>query len=429
MPDAGAIAVAGLTLRQVEANAREALRPFVRGKGFVLTLHRPRRFRAMVVGDVDRPGSVLLQAPVRASEAIAAAGGITWQGARRGIIVRRGADSLLVDLMRFERNGDEAANPFVFETDVIVVPTADRRVDVLGAVAHPGGYDWAPGDRVSLLLAAAGGTLAKAALDRITVGRETAPGRREEFVLDASDDRAIEPGDHLFVPERAHWGAGSSVTIEGEVVWPGPYSITDGADRLGALLSRAGGYTEWADSAAIRIERTSDAATRDSAFVRLARDQGSLVTESERDYLVSLTRERRAISVSAPAWAKAGLSVRDLPLLDGDRIIVPRRSLTVMVQGEVRAPGHVPFELGRSVGDYVAAAGGYTKNANKGRVRVTLASTGRPVGASDVDALHAGDIVWVPAKAPRSSWATLRDVLTTLAQVATIYLVIDQATK
>ena len=43
--------------------------------------------------------------------------------------------------------------------------------------------------------------------------------------------------------------------------------------------------------------------------------------------------------------------------------------------------------------------------------------------------IRSGDTVWVPAKAPRSSWAVLRDVITTTAQIATVYLVVHQATK
>jgi len=440
LPDAGSIAVAGLTLREMEARAREVLRPYIRGKGFVLILHRPRRFRAVVVGDVLRPGAVLVQAPVRASDAIEAAGGVGARGARRSIVILRGVDSLWVDLVRFERTGDLDANPLVFETDVILVPPSLQRVDVLGAVAHPGWYDLAPGDRASTLLAVAGGLLARAAGDRITLSRETAPGHREEIAVtppgaDGGGDAgnpALEPGDRLLVPEQAHWREGARVEIIGEVSLPGPYGIVDGVDRLGSLFPRAGGFTPWADSAAIRIERDSDAAVRDSAFLRLAREQGALVPADERDYVVALTRERAAISLSAGGGAKSGRpweAWKEIVLLDGDRVVVPRRSLTVMVQGEVKVPGHVPFELGRGVGDYVHAAGGYTGRANKGRVRVTLAATGRPVSDGDVRELHAGDIVWVPAREPRSAWSVAREILTTAAQAATIYLVVRQATK
>ncbi|HSQ60548.1 MAG TPA: SLBB domain-containing protein [Acidobacteriota bacterium] len=432
LPDVGPIPVAGLTLREVEARAREALRPYVRGKGFVLTLHRPRRFLAVVTGAVLRPGTVLVQAPVRASDAIEAAGGVVWPGARRGIAVRRGADTLWVDLDRFQQSGDLDANPLVFETDVIVVPAGSRKIEVRGAVGRPGEYDLAPGDRVESALAAAGGLLARAAADRITLSREPAPGRREEITVRLEADGAalpLQPGDRLFVPELGRYGAGASVVVEGEVAFPGPYSIVDGEDRLGDLLRRAGGLAEWADSAALRVERESNAAVRDSAFVRLAREQSGLVNENERDYLVTLTRENRAVSLSAEAWEESGRSIGDLTLRNGDRIVAPRRSRTVLVQGEVKAPGHVAYVPGRGVADYIADAGGYTGRASKGGVRITLAATGRQVEKGDVEALHEGDVVWVPARQRRSFWSSARDVLTTVAQVVTIYLVVREANR
>jgi hypothetical protein len=89
----------------------------------------------------------------------------------------------------------------------------------------------------------------------------------------------------------------------------------------------------------------------------------------------------------------------------------------------------VAFEEGRHVDDYVRAAGGYTNRADKGALRVTVARTGQQMKSKDAGAIRSGDTVWVPAKPPRSGWAVLRDVITTAAQVATVYLVIHQATK
>ena len=431
LPDVGAMPVAGLTLREFDTRAREALRPYVRGKGLVLVLNRPRRFRAVVVGEVERPGAVLVQAPVRASDVIEAAGGVNGRGARRGIVVRRGTDSLFVDLVRYERTGAEDANPLVFETDVVVVPVSSRRALVGGAVGRPGEYDVIAGDRASTLLAAAGGLLPRAAGDRATLSREDAPGHRSEMpVRFGADDPLVQAGDQIFVPERAHWNDGSSVQVYGEVALPGPYSVADGGDTVGQLVERAGGFTEWADRSAVRVERRSEAAVRDSAFLRLARDESGLVPTGERDYIVAVSRERNALSPGNVGGRDGGWTAFSaLPLLDGDHVIVPRRSLTVMVQGEVKAPGHVAYTPGRSVSDYVRAAGGYTGRANKGRARVTLAATGRPVNASDIETLQAGDIVWVPSKEPRSTWGAIRDVLTVASQIATVYLVVREATK
>jgi protein involved in polysaccharide export with SLBB domain len=438
LPDAGSLMVAGLTLREMDARAREALRPYIRGKGFILSLYRPRRFRAVVVGDVESPGAVLVQAPVRASDAIAAAGGVIPGGARRGIVLRRGADSLWVDLVRFERTGDLGANPLVFETDVIVVPPSTRRVDISGAVAHPGPYDLAPGDRFTSIVAAAGGALPRAALDAAELSRSPAPGAldRAPVHLGAAlaapggpDDPLLEEGDRLYVPEQAHWHESARVLVTGEVARPGFYSVQDGVDRVSTLFDRAGGFTEWADRAAIRIERDSDAAVRDSAFLRLAREEEAILSDVDRAYVVAVSRERHALSLGVGVFLQHGDARADVPLLDGDRIVVPRRSVTVMVQGEVMLPGHVPFERGRSVSDYVTMAGGYTSKADKRATRVTLGATGRAVSASDVDSLHAGDIVWVPTHGPRNGWSLMKDVLTVAVQVATVWLVVIEASR
>jgi hypothetical protein len=84
---------------------------------------------------------------------------------------------------------------------------------------------------------------------------------------------------------------------------------------------------------------------------------------------------------------------------------------------------------GKHADDYVKAAGGYTSRANRGRAQVTLALTGRQVGVKDAGPLRAGDVIWVPAKAEKSAWAGIREFLTTASQIATVYLVVREATK
>ncbi len=344
LPDVGPLSVAGLTLNELEARVRERMRPYVRGRGFVFSLYRPRRFRLYVTGEVERPGAVTLQAPVRASEAIEAAGGVAWSGAHRGIQIRRGTDTLRVDLVLASRGGDLATDPLVFESDVLFVPPLGRHVEVFGAVAHPGRYDFAAGDRMSTLVALAGGALPEAALTDATI---------ERF----------------------------------------------------------------------------DAASRDTAFLHLAERSPDLLSASDREYVVTASRERRAISANVGRLLARGDPLGDVPLHDGDRIVVPRRVPLVSVQGQVKAPGYVPYTPGRDVSDYVKEAGGYTSRAHRGRVSVTLAATGAQVSADEAGDLRPGDVVWVPTRPDRSTWSTVRDVLTTAAQVATVYLVVHQATK
>lgn len=437
LPDVGSLQVAGLTLEELEARVRDRMRPYVRGKGFSFSLYRPRRFRMYVTGEVERPGTVTLQAPVRASEAIEAAGGITAGGARRGIQVRRGAETIPVDLVLASRAGALSADPLVFESDVLFVPPAGRHVDVWGSVAHPGRYDFVPGDRLSAILALAGGPLPEAALADAVLDRFDAEGRSERTPapLDqaiaspgGAPDLPVQEGDRLYVPSRVRWMRGDAVFVLGEVARPGPYPIRAGVDRLRAVLDLAGGFTPEADSTATRVERPDDA-PRDSAFQSLAARNPDFLTPADRDFVVSSARERRAVSANVGAFLARGDPRGDVTLHDGDRIVVPRRVALVSVQGEVRAPGYVPYVSGRDAGDYVKDAGGFTSRARKGHIRVTRAATGGMVSLSETGELRPGDAIWVPAKPERSTWASVRDVLTTAAQVATIYLVVREATK
>jgi len=438
LPDAGAVPVAGLTLREAESKIREALRGYVRGKGLAFTLYRPRRFRIPVLGDVGRPGAVTLAAPVRASEAIAEAGGVLPTGASRGIEVRRGRDTLRVDLVRYARLGDLAPNPLVFETDVVFVPAAGLHIAIYGAVAHGGRYDFVPGDRVSGLVALAGGAMPDAALEEAEIERPDIGGKSSERVRvnlraalaspGGSEDPVLKDGDRLLVPALAHYKEGAIVQIDGEVKRPGPYTIRDGVDGIRSLIERAGGLTEYADVARARIDRGREAAERDTSFLHLAREHADFLTHAEREYVKIRSGQRTALAADlAPVLESSGGG--DLSLMNGDYIVIPRRLLTVSVQGEVRSPGHVPFEPGRGAADYVQLAGGFTDRADFEKVRVSLARTDHQVSASDAGALRAGDTVWVPAKRDRNNWGVVRDVIIVAGQVATIYLVIREATR
>jgi polysaccharide biosynthesis/export protein len=438
LPDVGPVPLAGLTLREAQTRVRERLRPYIRGKGFVLALHRPRRFRLPVLGDVERPGVVTLQAPARASDAIAAAGGVAKAGTHRGIQVRRGTDTLYADLVRYGRAGVLDADPLVFETDIVYVPASGNQVEVLGAVPHPGSYDFMPGDRLAVLVALAGGALPEAALESAALVRVQADGKRDSIPIrlsgalsspGGSDDLLLSAGDRLFLPSRAHWLETPHVTVEGEVLRPGPYPVEEGVERLRSVLKRAGGYTEFADRSAVRVERASEEAEPDSQFLKLALEKDALLTPSERSYVVLKSRERNAISAPVGALLEVNDPRGDVTLRDGDRIVVPRRVPFVSVQGEVRAPGFVPYREGWKLEDYVRAVGDYTSRAMKSRTRITLSFTGRQVAPGEVRELRPGDVIWIPTKPDRNPWATLRDAVGVTAAAASIIIAVAAITK
>jgi hypothetical protein len=85
------------------------------------------------------------------------------------------------------------------------------------------------------------------------------------------------------------------------------------------------------------------------------------------------------------------------------------------------------YEPGLEPEDYIRRAGGYAEKAAQGKTRVIRAATGEWVSLGEVDALEAGDTIWVPEKPERHYWALLRDIIQVTTQIVTIYLVVDRA--
>ena len=105
----------------------------------------------------------------------------------------------------------------------------------------------------------------------------------------------------------------------------------------------------------------------------------------------------------------------ELPLEDGDRLLVPARPTTVNVFGSVFSSGAFLQEPGRSFSDYLNQAGGPTRGADAGAVFVL-----RPNGSvlsqlqrssffglvGDIGGTKAepGDTIFVPERMNKTTW-------------------------
>ncbi len=133
-------------------------------------------------------------------------------------------------------------------------PTETVHVD--GQVKVPGEYPLEPGMRVSDLIRAGGGAAdaaysGQAELTRYSV--VTGARHTELIEVDLAAAMRGDPAaniplrafDTLTVKEVPLWGAQESVTLRGEVRFPGSYSIRRG-ETLKSVIERAGGLTSYA---------------------------------------------------------------------------------------------------------------------------------------------------------------------------------------
>ena len=430
LPGSGALQVAGRTLVEVRKDVLGRLRSQFRDVSIEMRLARPRTFRVYLTGQTKRPGPVLANGASRVGDVLSPQGLLETASQRRIEIKRTDGTRDFADLDLFFRIGDASLNPWLRDGDIINIPVATDFIYAQGAVALPGRFELGPRDSLLTLFRLAGDPLPSADADRALLIRWKHPFEPESlwFGLGEAYDRKINPelreGDRLYVYFIPQYHLQHEASILGEVARPGVYPIFEGRHRLSNLVTAAGSFLNGADLSAIRVYRRNPATgEKDPELERLLRLSRDQLTSSEYEKLsTKLAGLREDYRVD---WNRlTGSKDLDLLLRDGDIVRVERLVSSVRVDGEVRRPGIVAYRSGQGISDYVREAGGYTDRAWRSRVRVTRSVTGQTLLARNVKTLDPGDLVWIPEKPDRTVWDHSRDLITALAQIATVIIAI-----
>ena len=285
-------------------------------------------------------------------------------------------------------------------------PTEVVHVD--GRVKVPGEYPLESGMTISDLVRAGGGLSdaaygGKAELTRYHV--EDGETRRTELLEidlalalrgDPKENLKLEPFDILSVKEISQWHTQESITLTGEVRFPGRYDIKRG-ETLVSVLARAGGLTEYAfpegsvftrDELKKREQDQMDmlaqrmqvdlAAMAVAGVASGAPNAGNNNAITIGQSLMGQLRSQKAVGrlvIDLPKMmhSRPGSSY-DVILRDGDQLIVPRFQQQVTVIGEVQSTTSHLYSPGLSRDDYIALSGGTTRRADKGRIYVVHAN-------------------------------------------------------
>jgi protein involved in polysaccharide export with SLBB domain len=441
IPFVGEIFVNGLLLPEATRHIQETLLHSYRDVLVTVTLLRLRTFQVHVVGEVLHPGTYGARAVDRASAVIFRAGGLTDLAGSRRVEIRN-ADTLraVADLVRFVRAADLSANPRLQDGDVVFVPLRRERVWVYGAVQRPGGYELVPGDSLGGLVRLAGGLQDGAVVDSVAVSsyaddgvtslRRTITMADGDFTSGPVSRLRLQNDDRVFIQRRPKWHEERLVRVEGEVSFPGIYDIDPEKTSLADVIRRAGGFTAEAALEEAQVIRTRGEAKQDREFERLLKLDPSELRTEENDYVRARSRQREGrMAVDFVRLFIEGDRSQDITLEPDDVIRVPPRRNYVKVMGRVLRPGNVIYKAGADADYYVAEAGGFTWNAQKSKVRVIKAITGQWLKKGDVGPLDPGDTVWVPEKPDRDYWRFVKETVAFLTGLATIYIVVDNATK
>ncbi|PFG45485.1 protein involved in polysaccharide export with SLBB domain [Vibrio sp. ES.051] len=328
---------------------------------------------------------------------------------------------------------------------------APQIAEVFGEVKHPGRYPITPSMTVSTLIEAAGGLTYNAFTINAELARTAINSADERAYIDverinlrkaiqgsASDDAIIVGRDRLNILEKPNVKLQSTVTLQGEVRFPGTYTVRQG-ETLSELLERAGGLTEFAHPQgaiftreALRLQEQKllnqyaadmRAETAKKTF-RADSNIGSVISDPEKTLTfveeASRSKALGRMVVQLNRILKGERSANFM-LEDGDFLFVPTFRNTVSIMGEVQVAITYLLDNKLDVNDYLNKAGGAKKQADEDRIFVVRAdgSVYKPTSGywfgNNHEELKAGDTIVVPIdtdyRDALSTWTAATQIL------------------
>jgi len=326
-----------------------------------------------VKGEVAKPGRYPLTTNMRVEDLVRVAGGL-----------KKSADPEIADLTSYAEThgpkpsaqnmdiklsaamqGDSTADLPLHDGDVLTIRQSPgwndigAMVSLKGELQHPGTYGIRPGERLSSVLARAGGFNAQAyPYGAVLIRREV---------------RELEMQAHLELLQRVR---AEEVNLKGL-----PEGEADQKNAKSAAIAQ---------------------------------------TETMIHQLQANTPVGRVVIHIQPDLKEWRDTAKDIAVRDGDVLFVPKKAGYVMVNGQVFSPTAIGFQSGRSARWYLSQAGGLTQLADRKAVFVIRADgsviaaknntsgwwAGDPMRAT----LRPGDMVVIPEKAPKiggRNWASV----------------------
>lgn len=355
---------------------------------------------------------------------------------KRADLIRRTSDGRSTNVIPF--NLDEALRNEGFGKELLepadlirIYPNtlelfANKFVVISGEVKNPGQYELNENMTLEDLLVIAGGFTESSYLSKVEVSRLVKPENLSskaiqffwpllgdeigsdfyhpnlaDTLLELSSQYELNHRDQIYIRTNPYFETQKTVTIEGEVLYPGEYSILSENETLFDLISRVGGLTPEGYAEGAQYYRN-----------------GELVL-IELDQIVRGNRNS------------------NIEIQSGDRIVVPRKPGLVSVRGNVGLEARIKHKPGEKLTYYLDRAGGMQKNSYK-YVQLTQANgmqfeVRRKGLFKKNPEVESGAVINVIYEEPRpkgekmNTGEFLQTAIATLTSTLTIIILIDRA--
>ena len=357
------------------------------------------------------------------------------------------------------------------ENDVLFIPTrqekiVERTLTIRGEVQYPGVYQYADNETLEDFVLQAGGLTDKASTVNVMVSRRVMDAKalrpdsviaktytlslKDGFVIDGTPGFKLMPFDEVMIRQSPAYIEQQNVSVTGEVMFAGLYTLDRRNARLSELFKKAGGATDQAYLKGARIIRKANEQEKQrmEAVLKMQREEmqknllqlaassnnSSALTQSSKD--VERTNIEKfnipseyPVGIDLPeALANPG-SDADIILREGDRLVIPQYNGTVKINGAVMFANTVAYEKGKKASYYIDQAGGFASDALKSKAYI-IYMNGKVAKLSHGAKVQPGSEIVVPAKLKRKmSTAEMMSMGTSMSSIAAMIATIANMSK
>ena len=357
------------------------------------------------------------------------------------------------------------------ENDVLFIPTrqekiVERTLTIRGEVQYPGVYQYADNETLEDFVLQAGGLTDKASTVNVMVSRRVMDAKalrpdsviaktytlslKDGFVIDGTPGFKLMPFDEVMIRQSPAYVEQQNVSITGEVMFAGLYTLDHRNARLSELFKKAGGATDQAYLKGARIIRRANEQEKQrmEAVLKMQREEmqknllqlasssnnASAILQNSKD--VERTNIEKfnvpseyPVGIDLPeALANPG-SDADIILREGDRLVIPQYNGTVKINGAVMFANTVAYEKGKKPSYYIDQAGGFASDALKSKAYI-IYMNGKVAKLSHGAKVQPGSEIVIPAKLKRKmSTAEMMSMGTSMSSIAAMIATIANMSK
>lgn len=345
IPIAGPVSVMGATIKEatnrIESKLKTIYSDLGNGTSASVKTGKLRTITVNVMGEVFAPGTYTVSGAASLFNVLYLCGGPNQNGSFRNVQLLRGGKLVAtLDVYDYLLNYKADVNVPLYNNDVIMIPTYQKRIAVGGAFKRTGYFEAKEGETIDDIIRYAGGFEPMAMTDHVGLVRIGKKGKEYKDVADPSSISAFN-GDSISVSIVNESRLDNTVEIVGGVFAPGYYEFKSGM-RLSDLLKQAGGLIE-------------------NAFLNRG-----VITRLKSDY----TLQSLNFNVEELASGKYDIELNDKDVITISTIDDQRESPMLTIKGAVKNPGVYDYAEGITIGDLVLLAGGLLDDASSTNVEI-----------------------------------------------------------